>query len=327
MLTDVQAGPSPATVDVEIPNPETMSPQDRAKWMETGEFTPPSKEKPSGAADPGKEEPAESGAAPDAAAKDKQAETKPESRAERRIRRLNEDNKRLAAEIESLRGTRTEQRTPPAAETKTNREAPPKYKDFVKFGDDAWDKYEEKLHAYNAEQRKLDLQEALAQERETLTQKATEEKQAKDTEQKATKFAERARDFRKTLKDDDFPECMQDVIEMTNGHSHLSEAILESEFGPQLVKYFGDHPEELAKLTALSVRAGLRELVLLEISERIKGPAVKTKTAARKIGSDVDGHGAVVLDDEAELEAALTAGDGDKYNRIMQKREAAERRR
>ena len=93
-----------------------------------------------------------------------------------------------------------------------------------------------------------------------------------------------------------------------------------------MIDYLGEHMDELEALTKLSTIRQLREFGRLEVSEKIKGPAPKTRTAAKKIGSYVDGSNSV-SDDQAALERAAENKDMKEYNRIMKKIEAAENSR
>lgn len=307
---------------------EAMTAPERKAYLETG--TIPTREaKPSDAA-PGQDAD-ESGTASEAVGKEQKQDPKPENRAERRIRETLAENKRLVARIEALeRGAAAEPAKPKETPTAAANSKAPKLKDFQGPGhtSDEWtDLWEEAKDAYYEAQRRESVREAIKEEREAAATADREAKAKKDNDKLVDTFAKRAKEFIKTLTEDHFDEHLTDVSKfISKPYPYLDAAISESDVGPQLVNYFGEHFEELEKLAAMTPTAALRELGRLEISEKITGPAPKNRTAAKKLGSDVRGTG-TTFDEDAELIEAAANNDWKTYDRIRRKQEAAERTR
>lgn len=243
------------------------------------------------------------------------------SRAERRNQRLAEENRQMRAELERIRTERepsARKETEPSAKT-AERKAAPKLKDF-----DNWEQYEEARDKYDAEQRRADMQEFFAQQREESSKRESEAKAQEQSEKNAKAFADRAKEYRKTLKDDDFVECLQEVIEATNSHPYLAEAIRDVECGPQLVKHFADNPAELDKLKGMSEAAALRAIGRLEADPRFKPVSPKTKTAVKRTSEDIGGRGGG-SDIEDEINDAIARGDHATATRLYDKWERSGR--
>lgn len=316
-----------------IPNLESLSESDRATYLKTGELPTPTK------ADGGVK-PAESGAASAAAGtqEPKDGEPKPrETRSERRIRQLNDKIKALEAQISAKPGTETRIESKPAAST----EKAPKWKSFrdqvgTKYANEdvAYEAYEDANEAFHVEQRTKAVAQALKTEQEALERTKAQTAAQKTTENNAKEFAKRAETFRKTLSEDHFQEHFMDVYEAVNEVmasrpeiGQIADALVESEVGPELVQYYGENPDEFDELLAMPIAKAMRELGKLEVSDKIKAPQPKTRTAAKRIGSGVGGGGASSAD---PVQAALEKGDVMAYIQAMnaqEKKEAAERYR
>ncbi len=304
MPEDVQAATSAVTEESRL-SIETMSHEERTAFLESG--TLPGEEKP--LSDGDAKAIAESGAASDAA-KDTQ-EPKRETRAERRIRQLHAENKKLAAELETTRQRPIEQGQQQRME---NVSSAPKLKSFTdKIGttyedyEAAHDAWENANDAHYANQSTSAVQSTLQRERDAADRAKADDTAKQIAETNAKEFAKRAETFRKTLKADTFAESFAEVCETVNEAlatrpemTQIAAALVESDLGPELVHYFGQHPDELDALLEYPISRALRELGKLEASDKIKAPAPRTRTAARRIGSDVAGRTASSADPEQE---------------------------
>lgn len=327
--TDVTVDASSTPADA-LPNFETMSHSDLVKWKQTGDLPKQATETETSDAtgDPEKDASEdESGVVPETTKKEtEQQEPDPKEHTNRRMRRLAAQVKALEAELAKARDTKPAE---VRQETKADAKKAPKLQDFsAATPEEAVDKWEEALHAYYRETLSESVKEAIRVEREAAKQAETQTEAEKATEKLTNTFVKRSQDYRKTLKEDNFSEHFVDVKEFCEEGNlgFLADAILESEVGPQLITYFGENFDELEKFGQMTMNAALREIGRLEVSEKIKGPAPKTRTAAKKIGSQVDGRTAVSDEDEA-IEKAALSGNAREYNRLMNKREAAENSR
>ncbi len=313
------------TAETPVPSLATMSSADREKFMRTGDVDIDAL-----LAEPKSSEPAsddktatgESGAASDAADKDAQEPPK-ETRFQKRYKKMEERAAAAERERDELRAKLEAKPAPSQAADKAKR---PRAKDYPSI--DAW---EDAVEAYDDKLRADAVREAIRQEREAENQKTQQAEKDKSETKQANSLIKQIKEFRKELPVDDFDEKFIDVKDFLNEKQamHVADALVESEKGAALINYFGDHPEELEKLVELSPSAALRELVKLELSDKIKVPAPKKITDAKRIVPDVDGKGSS-SDEESELLQAAANGDMKTFNKIMdlrEKRELAESRR
>lgn len=329
---DVQAGPSPAPTEG-LPDFQTMPRTDYENYLKTGDL-PKETKAPTSDTEPESgqtTDTAKSGAASDAAdttTKTQENTPKPPNREERRNQKLNNENRELKARLEALEKAKDERGSErhesaeaddePGLED-TNPDGTPKYKTVKE-----WQKVHSKWRDDREDAR---IDKVLRTERERIASEAQAAEAEKAGKTLATTFVERVKEHRKTLKEDTFVEDYTEMHALLNGkHEELAQAILDSELGPQLVTYFGEHFDELESMAKMPLASGLRALIKLESSEKVKGPAPNTRTAAKKIGSHVGGSHSV-SDEDAEIQAAAESGDMQKYTRLMNKREAAETRR
>lgn len=305
---DVQAAASAVPEEPRL-SLETMSEQDRTNFL-TDDLLPGETKPKSDDA----QKAVETGAASDAAKHDQEsADEEPpprETRAQRRIRQLNDKVKTLEAQI-AQRGTERPSELKAAAASPSKA---PKLKSFTdQIGtkytdyDSAHEAWEDAQHGFYADERKTAVTEALKTEREALNKTTAEETAKKTGEAQGKEFAKRAETFRKTLKQDSFVESFTDVKEAVDeamvdnpDWGEFSAALVESEVGPELIHYFGQNPDAFDALLAMPVSRALRELGKLEVSDKIKAPTPKTRTAAKRIGTDVGGRSAASSDPEEE---------------------------
>ena len=321
--TDVLAATSAAPAEA-LPDFQTMSRTDLDSYMKTGDL-------PKATLEPKTDVIADatdkSGAAPDAAEKPTiPQETKPPNREERRNQKLANELRESKAEIERLKAGQHKEpeKTVDAAVTDDPNE--PNIEDL---NADGTAKYKTVLEWQRAFKKHLldtgikpAVAEAMRLEREAAQKQQQEAEASKATDKLANTFVKRVTEYRKTLTEDTFIEDYAEVHGYLKKHSvdtSVGDYILDSEVGPQLVTYFGEHFEEFEKLTALPLHAALRELGRLELSDKVKGPAPKTRTAAKKIGSNVNGSNSAVSDDDEALAKAAETGNMKEYDRLMKK--------
>ncbi len=312
-------------IETPAPSLATMSAADRQKFMATGDvdidalLAEPKETSEPAAAD--KAPVVESGAASDAAGKDLQEPPK-ETRFEKRYKKM--EARALAAEsrlAELDKGSVADKQPEVISSAKR-----PRAKDYPTI--DAW---EDACEAFDLKERKSAIAEALRTEREAESRKAQETERERTESDVVNSLAKQITDFKKATAIKDFDEKFLEMTEFLKESKagHLEFAIAESDKGAALINYFGDHPEELEKLAAMSQTAGLRALGHLEASGKIKVPATKKITDAKRIIPEVDGKGAA-SDEQDELESAAARGDMKTFNRIMdlrEKRAMAESRR
>jgi hypothetical protein len=303
--TDVNADASAATAENRL-SLQNMSEEDRTKFLEGDDLPEETqeKEKPLNAAKDPKEVKAADEQEP------QQEPARRESRAERRIRQLNDKVKTLEAQVAQKPGTET--RTSSTSDAKTSKA--PIFKSYsVEIGgkytdwDAAHEAWETDLHAFYATQGKESVSEVVKAEREAQQRAEREAKDTETTKAQAKDFAKRATEHRKTLPQDNFSEhfveikeSLDEVIGERPEMAEISGVLLESEVGPELITYFGENPDEWDALLDMPLTKALREIGRLEGSDKIKAPTPKTRTAARRIGSRVSGAGASSADPEME---------------------------
>ena len=273
-------------------------------------------------------------APPDADTKDTEP-TPRLSRSQRRELRNSQEKDALQARITALEqqlSTRkaAEVQQPPASGAKFS-EPKPKLDQFDTFEayDDAKDAWADRKAAF---ERKTEIQAILARERAEAEAKRVQAEAVTSAQKHAQTFVKRIDDYRKTLKEDTFVDDFaewKDFIDARKNMGHVADAVLESDFGPHMITYFADHWDELEKLGELSVTGGLKAILTLENSEKIRGAVPKKHTDAKRLTPDVGGNGSAV-DEDAELEAIAARGDAAAFDRYMtkhEKRKLAELRR
>lgn len=333
-MSKVLETPETGAVEV-LPKLETMPEKDRATFLKTGEL--PGDEKSAGV-EPEKVD-AKTGVASDATEQQQESATEEpprKSRYQRRIDKQTAQIKTLETQLAALQQKGTESRSaPPAVSADTSKA--PNFKSFTDkigttYGDweSAHEAWELSMHAFYANQSKQAIAEVLKAEREKLEQAKTEEAAAKTTETHAKSFAKRSEEFRKTLKEDTFQQSFMDVYEAVNevlaGRpevSQIADILVESDVGPELVHYFGQNPDEFDAILDMPIVLAIRKLGQLEVSDKIKTPTPKTKTAAKRIGSQVGGNTGTGAD---PVQEALAKNDVLAYIKAMNAQEAAERR-
>ena len=308
---------------VEVMGPASMSASQIDAFMEKGELPPRPEGEPAGQSDSAEVETEDEGSVQiddEPAETQERQQEKPEkhlSRAERRNIRLNDELRQTRAELERLR-TERQPAARQEAEGPKKAVAPngaPQLENFATVKE-----WQEAFMEHMAGMSQAKFDEWVSARDAKAAEERTQSERVKAVEKTAKDFVARVGEYRKTLKDDDFPECLQEVTEAVGGHLHLADAIAESEVGPRLISHFAEHPEELSKLKAMSPEAAMRAFGRLEADPRFKPVAPKTKTSARRISDDIGGRGGS-SDIDDQISEALARGDNKTANRLLDQQE------
>lgn len=315
-LSDVIAEPSAAT-EVAPPSIAEMSETDRGEWLKTGKLpTEQSSAAPDGTA--------KSGAASEPAEKGTQDPPVKEARADKRIRQLLDENKRLAAELDKRQSANrgSESPTTKQIEKQATKDA---RKEILLEDYEDYPTYEKALRADIAIRIREGVAEALNVERETRNTAERQTALQKQTETRASLYQERAEKFAETLtdEDNDLKECFADVASLIGDSRALfavADVLLDSEVGPQLIKHFGNDLDGFKALLAKGANAAILEIGRLE--EKVRPATTRTATAAKRRSADVGGRGS----GSDPVLAAAERGDTAEYIRLMNEREGRSRK-
>ena len=146
------------------------------------------------------------------------------------------------------------------------RKPTPKAEDAPKLED--YEDYTE----FNRAMARYEVKQALKENEETSKQQKLREQ--RESQQKG--FDARAQEFAKTTPD--YVEAVDDLMDSGVVTPMLSQAVVESELGPQLAYYFAQNPEEAAKVSKMGYGEMNRYLGKLETRFESK-PAAKTTNA------------------------------------------------
>ncbi len=319
-----KAPEEPGEQEYQAPDVAALTPDEYQTWLASGEFpTPkkeapaPSDEKPEASPDTGPGENKESEAPKKAEKKTQNADTRA-TELEAEIAELKRAKaERIQKLLDERRQLRQEQaKTPePQPGPKPERPKRPKYQDYEDKPDqyeEALDKYEEELADYKAQQRiEAERQKAAQEQRRQIAfQRNAEVRKAWETRLTATK--QRHEDFQQVVNSVDLP-----LNPIMDGF------LLESEVGPEMVYHLCSNVADAERIAKLQPFACARELTRLEaqISDALKTPAKPTiLTAAKPPGTQLSGMNRAPED---EAEAAIDAGDVERYMRVMNQRDIA----
>jgi hypothetical protein len=169
------------------------------------------------------------------------------------------------AELEKLRGNAV-------------KDAAPKEEDF-----DTIAEYEKAVVDYRVEQELKARQEQAAQEKAMKAQYEAHEKARKAFEQKQHEFRSKKPDYDDKAKA--FAETAEDLRRIKgDGHptvAAIGQALIESDFTPELIYELGSNVELAEELAELSPIQAVRRLVLME--QEVAKPKQKTETAPKPI--------------------------------------------
>jgi hypothetical protein len=275
--------------------------ESRDKWLETGKL--PEVET--------KTEPASSTGAPEKVAETKNSEaqteqsrTKPSKR-EQRILELLNDNKRLSSELEAVKkgGKEKTVETKPPDRAATPEEAQaaatkPALKDFQTYED-----WVEALTDWKADQRVSAKFDEDRKSRETAAKTSEIEKSNKEIERI---WMERVNESKK-LHDDYEKVAFNKDLPIKSG-SAVDKAILKKEWGPELLYYLGNHPDELGRINGLDYDDQV--IAINDLRSDFEKAPVKKVTKAPPPPAQVNGNGTISAD---PVDEALMAGNFTKY--------------
>lgn len=191
--------------------------------------------------------------------------------AETRIRELLEENKRLKAA-----NTAPASSTPPAASSAvtpapdSSSDPRPDPYDLSKYPDGQWDpKFYEDMGRWAArDERRQAEQVAATKARETARTEAIRDRNTKFSERLSA--ASKEPGFRDAISPDVLALRPTDALqpgEAPSALNALADEIVSSEVGPQLLRHFSEHPEEMRRFAAIRTpQQLLREFVRLESS-------------------------------------------------------------
>jgi len=154
-------------------------------------------------------------------------------------------------------------------------EEPPKLEDFPDY-----DTFIEAKAAFKA--------------RETIREEREKEKQAEAARQRAETinknrqaFEEKAEAYSETV--EDFDEVAAGIVPIMQSAPHLTQLVVESDFGPQIAYYLGQNPEIAQKLASLEPHLTAKEIG--KIAARLENaPKPKLKSEAPEPISTVSGQ-------------------------------------
>jgi hypothetical protein len=314
--------------EYEAPDPEAFTPEQREKWLQTGETPKPKKTEEAAASEISEEKP-ESGAGKTEPVKE--TEKKPTQNAETRAAQLEaeiaEMKRQKAERIQALLNERRQLKeelsksaeTPksesqPEPKAATERPKRPKFDDF----DGDYDKYEQALDQYEEKLADWKFAARLETERQKFIkdqQKQAIEKHNATVRQTWDKGVAESKSHH-----DDFDEVVRSLDLPLN--QLMDQYLLNSEQGPEMLYRLCKDPKEAERISKLPGFACLDALaeMKLKISEESKGSLPKTLTSAKPPGTQLSG---VNRGAEDEAEAALETGDTERYMEIMNRRDAA----
>jgi len=230
-----------------------------------GESTPPADGSPQPLTPPAGDATPDGGAAPDPAGEGTppaaQGEEPPLTRAQKRIQRLSAEKKNAEQEAAYWKGV-AEGRGGAAGTPAPAVDAPASAADLASPKVDDFENYDDYLVARAKHEIKIEQQQTTVRQAQTETQKA---------------FAER---LKKAAEDDP---TVLDVYQDRNlpVSVPMAAVIMESEKGPEILKYLGNNREESARIARLTPIAAARELLRIEskIASTPVPPRVKVSGA------------------------------------------------
>ena len=332
MLDDNNAAPSAEEAqenEVSTPIPETMTDEQRASWLETGELPKPADGEsapPESAVDE-----TETPLATDGEDKESQ-DPKPKKGAESR-------KPQLAAEIQDLLAKRAKARQEYEAElaeletARAKKQAkspdaggeapasgatfeepepePPNEDDFEDLESlrKAEREYERKARAWEAKKAVFEERQREHQQSQQQRQKVAEQRLAQEWAQKVQQAKARYEDFEKVAFNEKLP-LNDKAVERIPRMAH----------GADVLHYLGSHPEQAADLARLGPDDTV--LALADIERALAATLPKTKTVTGSLPPPPAIGGTSKTPDDP-VQAAVNAGDFSRYMEEMNRRDAA----
>lgn len=336
MSTDVQPAASSAAVEsLPVPALSSLTSDQRDTWRKTGEFPSADAVAASSAAVPDDQAastevlslPASEPAKPSSGERKKNAES--------RIQELLADRHARDTRIAALEQQIAERTRPPVADVPPAVSSPAtdgaKFPEFAAWAEthpnEAYEDYLDARADFRVDQRE-----------QTRSRQRVQDDQRADAERIHETFVERARaaaaaDPSYTAKVGPIANQLKSVAMLTPSDPitpavALGENIVRSDMGPQILLYLSEHPDEFAKLTALTNFDAIGRAIGRLEARFDSSPAVptvppKTVTSAPPPPPTLSARASAPVD---EIEAALAEGDFARYKAAANARDVASRR-
>ena len=234
-----------------------------------------------------------------------------------RVRELEAENQRLKS---SPRETEREVEPEPEPEAKAPEKlrARPKADDKVdgKPKYETWEAYEDDLLAWNTEKVLQTIDERSAKQRQEAQIEATNRTIEQSWKTRVDKAREAHADYDDVALGEDGPG------KLIGPGSIVDEWLMQSEFGAELLYYFGQHPDELKKFEKVDSPAAARR-ALVKLEDKLSAPPKESKsepepearvTKTPKPSSEVGGRGTRLPDPVA---AAVADGSDEATRRYI----------
>jgi hypothetical protein len=213
------------------------------------------------------------------------APSKPAKGVEKRFRKLTGEIKALKSQLAELQQPDVDDEaeaevvsaTDAATETEAEAEAP-KLSDFEDTEEQSqWDQYEAATRAFN----KAEIARAIATDRAEQTKKLQAELDAKVMQQ--AKAESDAAWSKASARYPDYDEVVKnDAIQVSPAIISVCRANMEPELGTDIAYYFGQHPEEAARITKLTMANNEKEWQDARVRAALELAKIATKIAAEK---------------------------------------------
>lgn len=301
--TPAESSPAIITItEAEVPAIESLTSEQRDKWLETGKYPDSPKSEESAPSQPSEEAASEAEKpepVPESETGQKTQEPQP-----RKAKGAEHRKAELAAEIQSLLKQRQELRQELEGRAATQ-ESPDATPELEEPSSDDYETYEDYIKALGQFSAKQELAKQQKAQQEARRQ---EEEQKREEAIKQT-WTKRVEDASKRI-----PDLAEAMIAARDKkiarNSTMDGFVLDSDHGPELLYTLFKNPEEAARIASLEPYATVREMHNLELSISGKAPKQKTYTTASPPPSEISGNNAAPLDEAA---AAVAAGDFARY--------------
>ena len=302
-----------------------MTPEARAKWLETGELpnteAPASSQKSSASADKqeGKAAPApEAGNKPQEQPQQPRRQRKPD--AEHRITELSRENAELRRQLAERQAPKGDAKPPessagkPAPQTQQGPQ-PPARPDPNKFA--TWPEYQQAHEKYLSELAAFTATQAVERKEKQAEvdrqNKAMEESWLNRVKDAAKKRGVTVEEFNAIAFKDSTP-----INQATNVYC------LRSDVGPEIVSYLSENPAEAKRIHGLDPVDTVRELALIE--HGLKNPKAAPEPRLTRTPPPPANIGARNSAPADEKDAAVADGDFARYKRVADREDLAARK-
>lgn len=318
---------------------ESFTPEQHAKWLETGEMPAKVAPEPEGSA-PSQSAGEKPGSAPESETGQQESrQEKPKQNAETRKQQLSaeiqdllEKRRALREEVDRLSkgdkppeapaGKKEEPQTP----QRPQRPKRPRQDEF-----ETWDalhaaeeKYEQELDKYEEDLADWKAGQRIERERAEYNRSVREDQIHTENQKRLTSWQERSNQAKERYADFDKVVGSAEALPL---NPVMDELILRHKMGPDIVYHLAKNPGEAARIAALDPYDTAAELT--RFADRIsakqppKTPTPKTVSEAKEPPTLLTGTNAGAAD---EAKAAQEAGDFERYFNAMNARDAARMR-